>query len=350
MLTLKERLTALEKWGQHLQQPQPSRQAAMDLTTQHNGWFTAANQEAALQALVENMLEPAALANWVEAYEWPTPHAQLPVLGLVMAGNIPLVGFHDVLCAFGAGYRAQIKLSDKDQYLLPALVAELTELEPRAADYFQFVERLHDYAVVLATGSNNSARYFEHYFGRVPHLIRKNRNGVAVLTGQENLDDFLALGQDVFQYFGLGCRNVAKLYVPIDYDFSPLLEAFEQFKAVVEHPKYKNNFDYNYALYLLNREPFLTNGGIMLREDPGFSSRIGVLHYAYYPDVSSLQQELQVHAEAIQCVVTGLPGLVLEHSPVLPFGTTQRPGLRDYPDGVDTLAFLLQTYRQLDFC
>ncbi len=284
------------------------------------------------------MLRPEQLSGWWENYALTEP-VQQQRIGLVLAGNLPLVGFHDLLCVFASGHRAVIKLSDKDPYLLPAVLRALRQVAPESESYFSIVDKLKGFDAVIATGSNNTARYFEAYFGKYPHVIRRNRNGVAVLTGNESSKELLALGRDIFDYFGLGCRNVAKLYVPEDYDFKPLLEALHEYRQIVNHTKYKNNFDYNYALYLLNKVEYLANGCIILTQNTSLQSPIACLHYEYYSSTDALATELSEIKEQIQLIVG--PSLVTD-VPTFPYGSAQEPSLFDYADGVDTMAFLLQ--------
>lgn len=338
MLQLEERLSALAALGAHLRAGKDEYlEAVIHRTSIHNPWFTTENQHKAIQAIAHTMLQAEALRAWVDVYRWPA-RRQPQTVGLVMAGNLPLVGFHDVLCVFVAGHRARIKLSDKDPYLLPYLLKLLEDFMPGASDHFKVVERLADFDAVIATGSNNSLRYFKSYFGKYPHILRGHRNGVAVLTGDESPEALQRLGEDVFAYFGLGCRNVAKLYVPDQYDFDPLLEALYEQREVVLHSKYKNNFDYNYSLFVLNRSTFRANGCVLLLESASFQSPIACLHYETYRDQAAVAEELRQRSDEIQVVVgeIDLPGIA-----VLPFGQTQAPGLADYADGVDTMAFLL---------
>jgi hypothetical protein len=332
-----ERIAALQQLRQYIEGNGPALQDVVERTARSNPWFTPENQYAALQAIARQFLDPANLEKWVAAY---------PVLGkgtppvkvaLVLAGNLPLVGFHDWLCVFMAGHNAQIKLSEKDPYLLPHLFGELGHLYPPAADMVEFVERLAGFDAVIATGSNNSARYFEYYFGKYPHIIRKNRNAVAVLTGKESADELLLLGNDIFQYFGMGCRNISKIYVPRDYDFEPLLETLHEYREIILHHKYKHNYDYNYALFLINKIPFKMNGCLLLTESDAIPSRIAALNYGFYDSLEGLDQELQSRAEEIQCVCAGER---IGQTTVIPFGQSQEPALWDYADGVDTLAFL----------
>ena len=337
-MTLQERLSALSELGRRLQQPDDYLDAVIHRTAFNNGWLTPDNQRKAIQAIATRMLDADKLHTWAGRYFLPDAPA-LKNVGLVMAGNIPLVGWHDVQCVFVAGHRAQIKLSDKDQYLLPCLLRMLKQIDARTTDYFEIVSRLRDFDAVIATGSNNTSRYFESYFSHVPNIIRRNRNAVAVLDGSETAEELAALGDDVFRFFGLGCRNVSKIYVPEDYNFMPLLNALHEYREIILHDKYKNNFDYNFALYTLNKTAFYMAGSIMLTENAGFSSRIAALHYERYDKTEALEQQLAAHRDAIQCVI-GRSGL-LSDTAVIPFGQAQEPELWDYADGVDTMQFLL---------
>lgn len=336
-MQLEDRLSALIELGAHLRAPDEYREAVIHRTHFNNPWFTKENQRIAIQAIAEHFLVENKLRNWAAQYEIPEANAPQNI-GLVMAGNIPLVGFHDVLCTFVAGHRARIKLSEKDKFLLPYIFRQLSQIDARTASYFETVERLQDFDAVIATGSNNSARYFEQYFSQYPNIIRKNRNAIAVLDGTETEEELAALGDDVFQYFGLGCRNVAKLYVPENYTFEPLLEVLHEHREIVLHEKYKNNFDYNYAVLVLNKEKYMANGCIILKESEETSSPIAGLNYEYYPDIKTVENTLQERKDEIQLVVAK-EGL-LSHK-TYPFGAAQQPALDDYADGVDTMNFLL---------
>lgn len=331
-----ERIDLLTHLGQHLVSEDELLQAVMQRTYHHNNWFTLDNQRRALQGISREYLDPAKLAHWLQAYDLPEPQAP-QTIGLVMAGNIPLVGFHDWLSVFAAGHRAQIKLSDKDQFLFPYLMKWLRQQDERVGQYVDFVPQLKGFDAVIATGSNNASRYFDAYFSRYPHIIRRNRNAVAVLDGTESREELVALGEDVFAYFGLGCRNVAKLYVPEGYDFTPLLEALHEYRNLILHQKYKNNFDYNYAIYVMNKVDYLANGCVLLTENKAIPSHIAGLYYEYYSDPRAVAEELTNRALEIQCVVAHEPVADL---PTFPFGQAQRPALTDYADGIDTLAFL----------
>ena len=339
-MTLPERLAALRSLHAHLTRGEDELLTAHQKRTEfNNGWFTLENQQQSLRAITEEYLAPEKLDAWVADYELPEPAEPLTV-GLVLAGNIPLVGFHDILTVFVAGHRAQIKLSSKDPYVLPYLLKLLAKQDERAADYFQIVQNIKGFDAVIATGSNNSARYFEAYFGKYPHVIRRNRNAVAVLTGEETDAELRALGEDVFSYYGLGCRNVAKLYVPRDYDFQALLEAFHEWRTFQNHVKWKNNFDYNFALLMLNKEPFLHNGAIIIREAEPLASHIAGLYFERYGELTEVTDILTERWEEVQLVVSRTADLDLPNIPQFRFGRAQRPGLSDYADGVDTLAFL----------
>lgn len=338
-MRIEERIALMARLGEYLLKEEDEfLNALMSRTEFNNSWFTLENQQLAMQSIAEHFLQADKLTSWLESYEGLEP-SKPQRIGLVLAGNIPMVGFHDILCVFMAGHHARIKLSSKDSFILPYLFKLLGEWDERSKPYFELVQKLEGFDAVIATGSNNSSRYFEAYFGKYPHIIRRNRNGVAVLTGEEEPSELHLLGKDVFRYFGLGCRNVAKLYLPQGYNFDPLLTALHEYRSIILHTKYKNNFDYNYAMFMLNREPFKANGCILLREDPDPCSRIANLHYEFYDEVEKVPNMLASRAAQIQCVVAKPDLLAI---PTLHFGKAQEPDLSDYADGVDTLAFLTQ--------
>ena len=343
--TLKETIDSLVALGNYIEAalrevPNDKLAAVMQRSFFNNQWFTLENQQLALRAIATEMLARPKLENWLEAYvENGEIEAKTPKnVGLVMAGNLPLVGFHDLLCVLVAGHRALVKLSDKDPYLLPFLAAKLVEINPVFEGRIQFVEQLRPINAVIATGSNNTARYFEQYFASYPHIIRKSRTSIALLDGSETEEDLHRLGIDIFRYFGLGCRNVSKLFVPRDYDFTLLLEKLHDFNALALHNKYKNNFDYNFTLVILNGVFHLNNGCVILVEDISLHSRIAMLHYEFYDSMEDVLLEIETQKEALQCVVSNrqFPALT-----TIAFGKTQQPTLADYADGVDTLAFLI---------
>ncbi len=335
-MTLSERIAVLHKLGEHLSGPDDYLEAVMARAKYHNAWFTIENQQAAISAIKNQFLKEGKLKAWTANYTFGNEKSQ-KVIGVVLTGNLPLEGFHDVLAVFISGHKAIIKLSEKDKYLLPYLVKLLERFDKRTTQYFEISENLSGFEAIIATGGNNSAKYFEAYFGQYPNIIRKNRFGIAVLTGTETVKELHELGKDVFRYYGLGNRNVSKIYVPKGYDFNPLLEALHEYRQVVLNTKYKNNFDHNYSILILNKEPYLANGCIILKENGSLQSPIGCLHYSFYDSKDSLASELASKSNEIQCVVSKeeIPGIN-----AIPFGQAQEPGLLDYSDGVDTLNFL----------
>jgi hypothetical protein len=340
-MKLLERIDALVQLGASLHDlGEASLEEAIQRTFSNNPWLTPENCRQSLEAIRDTFLRKTSLQEWVAQYSIEDePPARK--IGLVMAGNIPLVGFHDVLSVFVSGHTAQIKLSDKDPFLLPFLLEKLNTIDPRTRVFFQITDRLTDFDGVIATGSNNSSRYFESYFGRYPNIIRKNRNAVAILNGKEKDEELKALCRDIFDYFGLGCRSVAKLYVPEDYDFSRLLAISEEFEELSMHNKFRNNFEYNLTLLLLNRIPHQASKSLLIREDPSLLSRIGMVHYSRYSAKEELLRELRSREEEIQCIVSAES---LDDLPTVVPGNAQKPSLSDYADGVDTLQFLTGLY------
>ncbi len=343
-MNLQARIDILNDLSQFIQTEKSILGHVMEAAYLKNKWFTVANQQLALQAIDENYLVTSLLENWTNNYlSDPSYYPISPKrVALIPAGNIPLVGFHDVLCIFLSGHSLVIKYSEKDQVLSPFIVRKLKELaEKKGIEWkVEEVEQLRNFDAVIATGSNNTARYFEYYFGHYPNIIRRNRNGIAVLNGKEQKEDLIALGMDVFQYFGLGCRNISKLYVPNDYNFDPLLEALYEFKEVMWHEPYKNNFDYNYAVHSLGKESFQANGCILIKEAKAIPSRIGVLHFEYYTSLEGLKEKLLEERESIQCLVSQIP-LSITGIEAFRFGEAQQPNLFNYADGIDTLSFLI---------
>jgi hypothetical protein len=299
---------------------------------QNNGWFSPPNVRTAILSLGE-MLKESKLHKWLSRYKLTDRDPKR--VGVIMAGNIPLVGFHDMLCVLMSGNIFVGKLSSEDKLLLPKVVDILISLEPGFKERIIFSERIENIDAVIATGSDNTARYFEHYFGKYPNIIRKNRNSVAVLTGNESEEDLKGLAKDVFLYFGLGCRNVSKLFLPEGYDLDKIFGAFFSYKDIVNHNKYGNNYDYNKTIYLLNGEKILENGFLIMKEDKGISSPVAVLFYEYYKDLKEIEKRLETDAEKIQCIVGN------SEPANVGFGKAQSPELWDYADNVDTMKFLL---------
>ena len=306
-----------------------------DKAEQQNSWFTRANVIFAFkswsEALSENNVQ-----QWLSQYQLPQTTSPKKIL-IIMAGNLPLVGFHDLLCVLVAGHKAIVKLSSDDCVLLPYLIKQMKAFAPEWAEAVAFTDdKVTEYDAVIATGSDNTARYFEYYFGKKPHIIRKNRHSVAVLTGEETPEELQDLGKDIFLYYGLGCRSVSKLFVPQGYDFDLLFQAIYPYKDIIEEQKYANNYDYNKAVYLMSLYKLLENGFLLLKEDEHYGSPIATLFYEYYTNKEALKKKLATDREKIQCVVG--------HNFIdgeIPFGQTQTPKLWDYADGVNTLTFLL---------
>jgi hypothetical protein len=302
-----------------------------------NGWFTHENSLQALNAIAKNYLTEEALQQWVSNYTI-TETTSLKKVGLILAGNIPAVGFHDVLTVFLSGHIACIKMSEKDAVLLSYMLGFLSQKDPRTKERLQVVDRLQGFDAVIATGSNNSALHFEQYFSKYPNIIRKNRNSIAILDGTETDVEMDALGQDIFQYFGLGCRSVSKVYLPKGYDITRLMAALDKFDPAMDHSKYKNNYDYNRSVYLLNRVDHFANDCVMALEHESLLSRIASIHFEYYEATESLAQNLLQRADEIQCISTKVPFSTLK---TVALGDAQKPSLLDYADGVDTMQFLL---------
>ncbi|WP_334125269.1 acyl-CoA reductase [Empedobacter brevis] len=302
----------------------------------YNNWFTKENITLALKSWSE-ALTTENLHAWTKTY----PYAETPKnVGIIMAGNLPLVGFHDLLSVVISGNNALIKTSSKDDKLIQLVIKFLYSVNEEFKTIIQTVERLEDFDAVIATGSNNTARYFEQYFGKVPHIIRKNRTSVAVLNGLETKEDLKKLGNDLFIYYGLGCRNVTKLYVKDEAQLPSVFEAiFPWGEAVINHPKYANNYDYNRAIYLLGKDEFLDNNFVLLKKDSSLHSPIAVVNFEIYEDVNDVKNYLIENEDQIQCVV----GNEMKDNPnYVEFGQTQFPKLTDYADNIDTLKFLAE--------
>lgn len=331
-MNVEQRINILEKLGKYILESGEEWTLVKDRAERENNWFTQDAIQQSSEAIGRYFLNRTALENWVKEYSIPDNNPNPHKVGLVMAGNIPLVGFHDMLCIFLSGHRAVMKPSGKDDVLIKHLVAKIQEWAPESNDLLVFSEMLKGCDAYIATGSNNSARYFETYFGKYPSIIRKNRTSVAVLEGNESPEELSALATDVCSYFGLGCRNVTKIYVPEGYHFEPLVRAFDPYLPLADHHKYKNNYDYQLAICIINNKYYMTNGAILLIEDSQLFSPISQLNYEFYTDKKTVLKELSSN-ESIQCVVSR-EGIA--------FGEAQCPRLSDFADGVDTLKFLLK--------
>lgn len=349
-MTLAERKTAFVKLGKFLTQfsEQNTHQKEevlyndiffndfvnlIQLSQSHNRWFTKEQVYFALQSWAEALTQEN-LDKWLKDYD--LENIEPKTVGLILAGNIPLVGFHDFLSVLISGHKTLVKTSTNDQQLLPFLAKYIIAIEPRFKDFINFTGgKLETFDAVIATGSNNTARYFEYYFKDKPAIIRKNRNSAAVLTGNETKEELIGLGEDIFRYFGLGCRNVSKLFVPEGYDFTPFWEAIYEYRDIIEYEKYANNYDYNKAVFLMSNFKILDNGFLTIKEDNSYSSPISSIFYEYYTDSDNLKARLESEKDQLQCVVGNIKG-----ENTITFGQTQKPQLWDYADNVDTIAFL----------
>ena len=306
----------------------------LSLSQSHNGWFTPEQVYFAVESWAEALREDN-LNKWLSAYD--LSEVKPKTVGLILAGNIPLVGFHDFLSVLITGHKVLVKASSNDQHLIAFLANYLISIEPKLSYYISFTDgKLENFDAIIATGSNNTARYFEFYFKDKLSIIRKNRNSVAVLNGNESHEDLVNLGEDIFRYFGLGCRNVSKLFVPKDYNFDAFFKAIYEYKDVIFYEKYSNNYDYNKAVFLMSNFKLLDNEFLTLKEDTSYASPISSVFYEYYEDIADLQKRLERESDQIQCVVSNnlIPNSI-------PFGQTQQPKLWNYADNVDTLQFLI---------
>ena len=329
-MKLQERKELLVRLGQYLAGENEQWELVKQRAFSENKWFIPEFIDLAAHNIASHYLQPEHLQKLIDEYGIPTENPSPKKVGIVMAGNIPLVGFHDLLCVFLTGHYALVKPSSKDEVLIKHIVTKLTEWKEETAQFIATSEMLKNCDAYIATGSNNSSKYFEYYFKNYPSIIRKNRTSVAILEGTESREELEALADDVYQYFGLGCRNITKIYVPQQFDFVPLLEAFRKYDHLIHHHKYKNNYDYNLAVHILNNRYYMTNGSILLVEDVSPFSPIGQLHYEYYTNAGEIRMKLLMNTE-IQCVVG-------KHN--ISFGGAQCPDIEDYADGVNTMKFL----------
>ena len=308
--------------------------ALIKLSQSHNGWYTPENVYFSIQSWAEALTEES-LNQWLSSYTIPIQESKK--VALILAGNIPLVGFHDFLSVLVTGNSVLVKTSSNDQHLLPFLAKYIIAVQPELAKNITFVEgKLENFDAVIATGSNNTARYFEYYFKDKPAIIRKSRNSIAILNGNETTEQLTALGEDIFRYFGLGCRNVSKIFVPKGYSFTTFFEAIFIYQDIIHYEKYANNYDYNKAVFLMSNFKLLDNGFLTIKEDNSHASPISSVFYEFYDDINALKTRLQSENEHIQCIVSDG---IIENS--IGFGETQKPKLWSYADNIDTIEFLL---------
>lgn len=331
---LSDRIQAFVRLGQRLEKlSDEEKKALAEKAGNENGWFTPESIAKALHG-IQRFLNDESLARWVSRYSLESVSPK--TIGVAMAGNIPLVGFHDLLCVLIAGHNLLAKKSSQDSYLIETVSQWLVEIEPRFAKQIQFADRLNPAQAVIATGSDNTARYFEYYFRNIPHIIRKNRTSSAIIMGEEEPSLLTALGEDVFSYFGLGCRNVSKLYVPEEYNFSNLLKNWDVYQTIIHHHKYANNYDYQKSILLVNQIPFYDSGFILLTAQTSLVSPISVLHYEFYKDQVDLKNKLHLQQNKLQCVLSANGW----YAGSIPFGEAQTPDVDEYADRLDTLRFL----------
>lgn len=330
-MNLEQRVVLLKKLGDYILSDDENWSNAKEKAFYENPWFIPEFVNFQVRHIADTYLNAQHLQEWINRYNVPAEHPSPKNVGIVMAGNIPLAGFHDFLSAFISGHRQTIKPSSKDQELIKAIINQLIAWEPAVQKYVSLADQLKGCFAYIATGSNNSSRYFDYYFSKYPHIIRRNRTSAAILTGNETLADLEALADDVYLYFGLGCRNVTKIYVPEHYDFLPLLESFKKYDWISDNHKYKNNFDYQLAIMIINKIYYMSNGSLLFQENKGLFSPISLLHYEYYTDVAAVEKTL-IHNTDIQCIIG---------RKYIPFGKAQKPALDDYADKADTLKFLL---------
>lgn len=308
-------------------------------SSNYNPWFIPSFTRFAFNAWAE-ALQKDKVSKWISKYIQKDEDEKTPFsVGIIMAGNIPMVGLHDLVCVLASGHHALIRLSSSDDHLIPAVLNTLTGIDAGLKNRFTLVQGpLKNFDAIIATGNNNSSRYFDYYFGRYPHIIRKNRNSVAVISGHETEEEMRKLATDIFMYFGLGCRNVSKLYLPDGLSIEEILPFFEDYSFLADHNKYRNNYDYHKSIFLINRIEHRDNGFLLAREETSLMSPISVIHTETYHSVDLLNTHLYQMREQIQCIVSC-------HKDVknsIPPGRSQLPELWDYADGTDTMEFLMK--------
>lgn len=338
-MTLDERIDVLDTLGLRLESVDTREdwQESILSATHHNAWFTVDGIHFALNSIRKHFFSKAVINEWLANYDLYVGNEGKRV-GIICAGNIPFVGLHDVLCSFICGHISLIKYSDKDTILMKKLISEIVSIDNNASVYFEEVAKIESPDAIIATGSNNTGRYFEAYFSKYPHIIRKNRNAVGILYPESTIEDVRALGNDIFMHYGLGCRNISKLMIPKGFSLETILEGLHEFNMVMHHNKYKNNFDYNVALYMLNKTKYLNNGSLALVENTSLSSRISTLHFEFYDNDNELLSKLDRDFSGLQCIVSSKP--IEGYKTIFP-GLAQSPGLADYADDIDTIQFLL---------
>ena len=340
-MTIDERIDLLAQLGDYLQSDGEFLKAVMHRTAFNNKWLTIENCNKVAQAIGKHYLNKTALYDWIKHYDCKENIAPKKV-AIILSGNVPLAGWQDIVAVFAAGHHSLIKISDSDEYLIPHLIKQMMAWNPASANYFEIGDFIKGFDAILTNNEGSQNPYFEKYFKKYPSLIRKEQTSIAILDGKESDAELLALGNDIFANYGLGKENVSKIYVPEGYDFHHLLELLHEFKEIVLNSKYKNNFDYNYSLYLLNNVKYQANGCILLTESELLNSRIACLHYEFYEDAGTFAVQWdKKFLEGIKYIVSrqAINGL----STILP-GATQTPSLFNYADDVDTMKFLVELF------
>jgi len=329
-MTLQQRIEILAKLGDYMQNNSHEWAVVKEQANRANPWFVPEFIEMASTNISSSYLQKDKLEKWVDKYNIPSINEQPVTAGIVMAGNIPMVGFHDMLCVFITGHKQLIKLSSKDNLLIKHLVSVMVKCETEVQKYIAFAENLKGCDAYIATGSNNSSRYFEYYFSKYPHIIRKNRTSVAIIDGTETAEELEKLSDDIQTFFGLGCRNVTKIYVPDNYNFENLLKALNKYEHYEDFHKYKHNYDYQLALLMMGNKFYMTNGTILLTENASLFTPVSQVNYEYYKSEKDL--ETLQNNDNVQCVIG--------HK-AISFGLAQNPQLTNYADGIDTIKFAL---------
>ena len=309
------------------------RKSLFEYARQRNSWFTRENIELAIRGLI-NYLDETKFNEWVNRYSFQENTGQR--VGIVMAGNIPMVGIHDFICVLTSGHNAVIKLSSQDDVLIPFIIEKLIDINPRFNDRIEIVDQLQNISAVIATGSDNTARYFNYYFGKYPNIIRMNRTSVAILNGKETAEEKTNLSRDIFSYFGLGCRNVSKIFLPNGYDLAELIAHFGNYDHLSNHNKYSNNYYYNKSILLVNNTAHIDGEFVLLQKSEKLVSPVSMIYYEFYSDTNQLNADLKRLEHKIQCIVTNMK----EFDNTVYFGGTQKPEIWDYADNIDTMEFL----------
>ncbi len=342
-MNISDRINTFKELGSRLlADSKPGVSSSLNRTIENakdqNPWFVPENIRFAIDAIANSWLQEEVLYRWVKKYPENFFNPESPkTIGVIMAGNIPLVGFHDLLCVLITGNRFLGKSSSKDGDLMTEITKLIYEINPDFQNFISITnEKIFGFDAVIATGSNNTFRYFEFYFKNFPSIIRKHRNSIAVLKGDETRDEYQKLGDDIFTYFGLGCRNVSKIFTPVGFDFIPLIDSFAKWQFLSLNYKYANNYEYNKALLLMNGMKHFDNGFLLIRPEESIGSPVSVLHYKSYSDIGEVKTYIHENKEEIQCIVAR--DEIIEGS--IPFGKSQNPAIDDYADGIDTIKFL----------